>query len=355
MVSMPDLARAMREAAEGLFILRLGHELGEGYSSIVVPLLRSIRAVHDALSTERLGSGVYICMALDVGGSPEGGQGIAVDSAAQLMEQHDSSKPFTVLIEPSGFRMRVWRAAPQAASIDRFLVYRYLGAYRESFVAAGVEIGVPVVSGFPSFFSMPYFLELRDALLHHGRHCIRYSQCEIFARSWRDESRLVHLPKPEWLMRRSMQTHLRCSLRDHSDVTIMPEQNVDEAKRVDIKVTWMNSNRVGLIEIKWLGASAAVGADSFSQRYSAARAREGARQLIGYMDRYRAEAPHEEARGFLVVYDARRARLRPDSTSLSRDDALAYKHSEIDYYGLLGNRDDIDDPIRLFSFPVSAG
>lgn len=348
---MPDLARAMRDAAERQFVLRLDRELGPGYSQKLLPLLQVVRMVHEALSTERLGGGVHVCIALDDAAMPATGQSVIVDSSAQLLAQHDSTEPLTVLIAGNDPRMTVWRSAPEESSVHQCLVYRYLGPHRESFITGGKSIEVPIVPGYPSFFSMPYFRDLRDALLHHGSTCVRYSQCDIFASSWRDESHLIFRPKPEWRMRRSMQQHLRSTLRDHSGVTIMPEQNVDEAKRVDIKVTWMNSNRVALIEIKWLGASADVGATQFSRRFSKARGRDGAEQLVDYMDRYRAEAPHEEARGFLVIYDGRRARLTPTTTTLARADALAYEHAEIDYGAILDGRDDIEKPLRLFSFP----
>ena len=70
-----------------------------------------------------------------------------------------------------------------------------------------------------------------------------------------------------------------------------------------LKATWFMTNRLALIEIKWLGQSR----DDTSRKnnYSVVRAKSGAKQLADYMDADKVQAPTHESRGYLVVVDAR--------------------------------------------------
>ena len=133
----------------------------------------------------------------------------------------------------------------------------------------------------------------------------------------------------------------------------MPEQNVDVSKPVDIKVSWIETNRVALIEVKWLGQSARSGDAHFTANYGQARARSGSEQLADYLDRYHVEAPLVDARGYLAVFDGRRRGLRSaDDINISLADATFFRHLEIDYDPAILDRNDFAPPVRFYSEAV---
>ncbi len=81
------------------------------------------------------------------------------------------------------------------------------------------------------------------------------------------------------------------------------------------------------------------------------RAREDSRQLATYLDLYHVETPDEEARGYLVVFDARRRRLSLPSTVLPAADATHFRHGEVPYEDDVISRPDFEYPIRFFCEP----
>ena len=204
---------------------------------------------------------------------------------------------------------------------------------------------------------MPTFFDLDRALRHYANGLARYSTCHILRAIWVDDKRLVLVNKPEQIMRRSLAQFLRCTLRDHELVEIREEQNVDETHPVNIKVTWSFSNRIAIIEIKWMGDSVHIGGLRLSTNYRDQRARDGAFQLAEYLENNRQHAPMHVTRGYLVVYDARRRGLhkRPVKQYLSRGNAIYYVDREIQFdprYELI--RDDFAPPVRIYLEPTSA-
>ncbi len=150
-------------------------------------------------------------------------------------------------------------------------------------------------------------------------------------------------------MRRSLTHFLKATLRD---AETRPEQNVDESHPIDIKVTWGLSNRIALIEIKWLGTPKYPDGH-LGKTYTDSRARDGAQQLSDYLDANRASVPTHVSKGYLVVLDARRANLRPETISLSLSQRLHYRDREIKYNPAFHQlRDDFAPPIRMFAEPV---
>lgn len=151
-------------------------------------------------------------------------------------------------------------------------------------------------------------------------------------------------------MRDSLTQFLKDCVR--GDVEVRPEQVVDRTHPVDIKVTWFMSNRLALIEIKWLGASKKRGGNKFT-RHFAARAQKGARQLVDYLNANAVQAPQQDARGYLVIFDARRARVKPSTRSINHADGFKYEHSEIVFSPTYHEiRADFETPVRMFMEPV---
>jgi hypothetical protein len=155
--------------------------------------------------------------------------------------------------------------------------------------------------------------------------------------------------KPERKMRQSLTQYLKIRLR--GNIEVRPEQVVDESHPVDIKVTWFLSNRLALIEIKWLGKSR--NARSLTTSYSIGRARKGARQLADYIDGNASQAPIHVSRGYLVVIDGRRYGLNINVASVNHKRGMYYANSEISYNPKFHKlRPDFEEPIRMFAEPI---
>jgi hypothetical protein len=149
-------------------------------------------------------------------------------------------------------------------------------------------------------------------------------------------------------MRRSLTQFLRNVLRS---ANVQPEQNVDETHPVDIHVSFLMTSQHAIIEIKWLGKSVAKDGGA-GTAYAKGRALEGARQLAEYLDSTHQSSPHFGARGYLVVFDGRRAGLSDAVVDLDAANALHYEHADITYSpDYSASRDDFDPPMRMFLYP----
>lgn len=341
----------LKDIAERLFVPRVVSDLGIDWSTHLQRLLAFIQHTHRAVSTERLRKGMAIGFVSDPDARLLPVSGKILTKASQLTSFYDGKSPLTIQLLEDG-RLAVWHeeldSLPDGES---FLLYCYRGPHNEVIVTPTREHSVPQLNAAPSYFAVPYFLELEDALIDYGQNVARRSDCEIFSKVWHDSSRYIFRARPEIEMRRSLQSYLRHTLRNHSEVNVMPEQNVNETRPVDLKVIWGDANRTALVEIKWLGASASTDGTRFTQKFSASRAREGITQLVEYLDLYDRESGHEETRGYLVVYDGRRRRLKPTTSRLSREDAFYYRNLEIQFQPEMLDRPDLAPPVRMFCEP----
>lgn len=200
-----------------------------------------------------------------------------------------------------------------------------------------------------SVFARPTFSLLSDALEDYRARVVRNTGCFILAEAWSDEKRLFLRTKPEATMRRSLHQYLRTVFRN---AEVRPEQVVDESHPVDIKITWFDTNKRAIIEIKWLGQSRDDNGQ-FKTAYSASRARDGAQQLADYLDADRTAGPGLRTHGYLVVFDARRRGLTESTVSLNETDGHHYRDAEIEYQPAYHEtRDDFAPPVRLFAEPI---
>lgn len=231
------------------------------------------------------------------------------------------------------------------------VVYRYSNG-KEEFLAGREQMDVfrldPVAL---SQFSVPTFATMREALEHYANDSVLESTCLIFRTVWRDADRLFLKVTPESAMRDSLTQYLRNRLG--ADYDVMPEQNVDESHPVDIRVsTRLANTRLMLIEIKWLGDSLREDGE-ISMRYRDARAREGAEQLVGYVDKQVQSTPNRVCHAYYVVIDARRKGLTKGTRKISKADALHYEDREVRFDPAYHkNRDDFEEPFRMFARPV---
>jgi hypothetical protein len=336
--------------AETIFASRVQIDVGTSGVGSLKRLLPFIRQVHQAIAAERLTKGIEIICALDGEAHALAGAYQHFTNASALTAYFQGDSALTIQLVQDG--LLVWARSLDAAPEFDFVGYRYLKPHSEVIFTREKTYEVPMISAGPSFFAIPYFRELKESLQEYHGTWIKNSVCEIFSEAWFDDKRTVFLPKPEVCMRRSLQRHLRSGLRELSGLNVMPEQNVNETRPVDIKVTWGAYNRVALIEIKWLGKSVHPERMAVTQEFAAGRAREGAEQLATYLDLYHSEAPHEEARGYLVVFDARRRGIRVPLNDLTSDQAGFYRYEEINYDPSILGRADFEHPLRFFCEPA---
>ena len=221
----------------------------------------------------------------------------------------------------------------------------------ERFLIAEHESPIPrVFAGKQSIFSVPHYANLADALTYYRNPVVRNSECAILETVWHDDYRLFLVEKPEDAIQRSLQRFLRHTLRDNAEV--MREQNVDATHPVDIRITFQFSNRVALIEVKWLGKSKHADG-SLATQYGPSRAIDGARQLADYLDSFAKSSPSSVVKGYLVVLDARRWGLSDDAATVTVENGMHFANQEIEFqprYDAL--RTDFNQPLRMFAKPI---
>jgi hypothetical protein len=248
----------------------------------------------------------------------------------------------------------VWLDAPAevGTAMQRGIVYR-LAQRVETFSVNGVCIAVPkVIEDAVSQFLLNCFSDLREALLAYRDSMARTSKCHLLRQAWVDEERLWFDVGPEYRLRRSLHNYLYSYLR-HDDIDLREEQNVDDSHPVDIKIVWRMENRTAIIEVKWIGKSIDRATRRITASYAGARARQGAKQLAEYLEAHRQEAPKEDTRGYLVVFDCRRKGLTAAATSVTRANGFYYHAREIAYRPKFHKRrKDFEEPIRMFLEPV---
>jgi len=229
------------------------------------------------------------------------------------------------------------------------VVYEYRDGEESFFAGTESKQMIKLVATARSQFAVPTFFNLREALKEYALSFVRYCGCPILKGIWADAHRLFLKPAPEGEMRRSLTHFLKVRLG--ASYEVRPEQVMDESHPVDIKVTFSPTNRLMILEIKWMGDSLNEKGNIGTQHRDA-RAKEGAEQLAGYLDQNRVQAPLHVTHGYYVIVDARRRGLRANSSNISRDDGLYFADKEVsfdpEYHRI---REDFDPPYRMFAEP----
>jgi hypothetical protein len=345
----PDLA-AMKGLAESLYTARIAAQYGGPGLIALRRLLESVNETHRQSAYETWNDGLTIFAPLNPDDEildPAGSVDLTSAELAQRLEQGATIMPI------DRQRMRVWFQTYDPIELGQSaVVYHFQG--NDHFVIDGALEVVPNGSGLPSAFGLPTFLELEDALMFYGIRLARQSSCYVLQGCWHDGRRTFLKNKPEATMRKSLAQYLRGSLRAHELVEVREEQNVDESHPVDVKVTWSLTNRLALIEIKWLGDSVNVEGTAPSTSYRDARACEGAKQLVDYLDENKVRAPQHITRGYLVVFDARRRGANAIDVVLSAEDARYFVNQEIAFEPVWEEtRPDFHKPLRFYLEPAA--
>ena len=336
----------MAEIAQESLLVVARTEHGEAGVGAVQRLMAAARQVYEALSPERLPHGLVILTQLDGTDLPLVGTAPAATAQALVLY---ADGPLTVTVGNRGILQAAAFVTDPALQPPSVLAYVYFPDEGDHVLIGGLPRAVPNPSGAQTALAVPYFFDLAEALEHYRiRLARRPGQCLILDTAWREPGHLVFNPKPESTMRRSLHRFLTSTLRGYKDVEVMPEQVVDESHPVDIKVTWLSSNKVALIEIKWLGVSAPPGGGSPATTWSQSRALDGAQQLVGYLDLYHRASAGQDAVGYLAVFDGRRRHVGGASSRVAAEDAMHYANAEITYRPEHLNRPDFGTPVRFF-------
>lgn len=201
-----------------------------------------------------------------------------------------------------------------------------------------------------SYFSVQTYKELDAALEDYKVKVARYSDtCSYLTTVWSDPNNIFFKPKPEHTMRDSLTYFLKIRLRGSE---VRPEQVVDKSHPVDIKVTWSLTNKLALIEIKWLGKSLNQFGKRFKNIYTAGQALKGAKQLADYLDANKVQAPDKITKGYLVVFDGRRWGTNSSTHEISKKKGFHFENNEINYNpDYHKTRSDFAKPARFFMEP----
>ncbi|WP_157549176.1 hypothetical protein [Nonomuraea candida] len=340
----------LAEMARGHYIAVTAKTLGSQGIDILRDFLPVLQSIHRSVDYESISVALTVCFALNGNATPldyERAYRVADVSHLALY----NSGALLVEAKTDG-TFYVWKEQSDVEAIHAGrVIYHYEPGKGEKFWIDGVEGEVPSSVAFTRIFGISRFEDLADCLNHYAIHLARSSECNILAALWREDGRVMWKAGPETEMRKSLYQHLKSSLREgNPDIT--QETRVDDRNPVDIQVKWENSNRIALIEIKWIGASGVLGdKPRITKRWPESRALDGLRQLAEYLDLTRARAGAYDRRGFLFVYDARRARVTADTLVLSRRDGLKYQDAHIRFQADLLSRSDMAAPIRCFCEP----
>lgn len=241
---------------------------------------------------------------------------------------------------------------------ENTLIYKYENN-KEFFIANSEEINVTEYP-YGSRFSNEFW-ELRTILDKYKGSKVRKSSCPIFNEAWYDENRIFFKGGGKDIPEQFMQQSLKNFLDDLGvfkgeigQFEQEREHTLNATKHVDIIVKWEKSNRIALIEIKWLGKSKVETGRRISP-HTNIRANEGYSQLKGYFELAKRDYPNKIIKCYLVVIDGRRWQTNKHTQTISYNNGMHYcdKELKIDrdkrYWEIYPN---IEKPIRMFAEPI---
>jgi hypothetical protein len=341
--------RVMQEIAEKSYVRAAVDAFSDPGARSLRALLEFLPVLYTRIEPEGLDGPLVVFQALDDATRPVAAEPTGRYATLELLGLHVRGR---CVIQPlASGEYLVWSGTEVdgGAVSGAAIVYRYEARQEWVFIRGTPYRVLNPLRVHASIFAVPTFRELREAIEYYAVRMARTSTCQILSRAWYDEGRLFLKSGPEADMRDSLTQFLRITLRN---AEVRPEQNVDTTHPIDIKVIWELTNRLALIEIKWLGKSLDEKGGQ-TANYSEGRARQGAKQLAEYLDANRTGAPGKQSRGYLVVFDARRWRIKPGATTVSIPDGMRYRDSEIRYAPEYHQvRDDFEAPVRMFVEPT---
>jgi len=253
-----------------------------------------------------------------------------------------------------------WDSFNEDALLDSTssLIYKFHNN-REYFIANKQTIEI-TEQYFGSRFSNEFW-ELNNFLERYALQKIRQSSCPIFNKSWYDEKRIFFKGGGKDIPEKFMQESLKNFI---DDIRIFKgeigqfendrEHMLNAERPVDLIVKWEKSNRIALIEIKWLGKSKNE-EGRITSTHTNNRADEGYQQLKEYCKLAKRDNPTKIIKCYLVVIDGRRWQTNEDTTTITHINGMHYENKELEigqdkqYWKTHPN---IEKPIRMFVEPI---
>ncbi len=351
---MIPTAERIDAIAQRLYVSSVSQTFGTAGVHALLHLLAAIRRIYAYLEPDCLPSSLVVFRRIDGIAqtiSIENARALSVEALPRSWDAASGS-PAAIEVLDDGYMFSPSSSVDLSVLSREAVVYLY-AAGSDIIVVNGDQSIVPSISDVhASAFSVPTFRRLRDALERYGVLSIATSRCRFFQRAWLGGdkgNRVLFNAKPENIMQDSLTQYLENVLG--GDAEVRPEQNTGRSHPVDVKVTWMLTNRIALIEVKWLGKS--VSASGKITTYSQARANSGAKQLASYLERNKQHAPSHITIGYLVIIDGRRRNVKGVTQSISEEDGMYYRYRELKFTPPLHEiRHDFTAPIRMFAEPV---
>lgn len=342
---MSNRLHELEKFAAEHYLTTLVRELGQAGVELAKRLHPMIREVFRAVDYSSISGSLTVFVRAD--GEVEPSDGVPVRDIGELTWRNLG----TLSIDVSDPRsLRIWHSELDAEGLgESSLVYTFDSINGERFWVGGqaAEPRYPVT--YP-LFGLARFRRLEDALHDYGVKVARSSNCDTLQNCWREPTRLIWRGGPEAGMRRSLKLFLQHTLED-GNPDVNEEAPVNDKDPVDITVRWADSNRVALIEVKWLGLSGYLDPPRVTGRYNEDRATDALAQLADYLDLSRERTPGFDFRGYLAVFDGRRANVTATSHQCTASDGLAFRDKEPPYDPSLLVRHDIAQPVRFFCEP----
>lgn len=347
----PDLER-LRTLVEGDYAAALERAYGAVGMERLRLLATALEAIHDQLAYELMQDGVTVFATIDPAQRPLDA-GTTISATVARLPSLVRGRATIQVLGYDDLLVSTDDYDPFALA-EEAVVYRFDGA--DHFVVDGALHEVINPTPFPSLWGTPTFFELEDALEFYRDSIALVCDCDILAEElWHDsDRRWILRNSPEDTMQHSLWRYLRQTLRGKNRVAeVDREQPVAGLRPPDIKITWSETTRIALIEVKWIGASVNKPGDGLSTFVpDESDANDGAQQLAHYLDANFRRAPNHQTKGYLVVFDARRRNLRFDTTELSYEDAMYYLMRDILWEPDHATRHDFADPLRCFMQPL---
>ncbi len=286
---------------------------------------------------------------------PEEDSKLITFNKEQLLNQR---KDFVIQIINNNFYLWEEFNSSDIEKKENSLIYFYKNK-REYFIVNQQRFEI-TQQPFGSRFSNEFW-ELKKFLEQYTISKILHSSCPIFSKSWYDDFRIFFKGGgkdiPEKYMQESLKNFIddiRIFKGEIGQYEANREHNLGTKRPVDLLIKWEKSNRIALIEIKWLGKSK-NNDNNITSTYTNIRATEGYKQLKDYYELAKRDYPNKIIKCYLVVIDGRRWQTNIDTEIISNKNGVYYadKELEIDndkqYWQTFPS---IEKPIRMFVEPI---
>lgn len=342
------LKKAKAETYQLKIIESFGNKKVKAISTLILNIVKTIQDIYYYIEPSHFKGKLVICSNLN--------DNLVLATKSQTLYDKNiltTKRNETILFQlMKNEELKMWEGINFKAVLKtkEALFYCY-SDFEEYFVINGQKINLIKEKSCASTFSTDYF-NLDVALRNYQLDKILYSSCGHFQRCWYDaKTRLFFKATPENDMQESLESHLISALSLRG-IDIEREHQFNARNPVDIFISWKNSNRKAVIELKWMGKS--KGNNGKIHSFSDFRANDGAKQVKEYLDMAARDMPQSIIKGYLIIIDGRR-RNPQNKYSISERDGFFYENKEIkfkpenDYFGKVYN---FEKPIKMFTRPV---